>query len=327
MEIFRLLLRWFSLTVLAALIGAALATLIADFFWFFDLFSHFRAQYVVAAIAVAILLFWLRPRSAALVALLLAGWHSYIYFDVPKARHADSCADTIHLMTFNLQYRNREKAAAIDALSLARVDILVLEENWQDWAPHLDRLGDEYPHAAPEDWRDADGPTILSRFPIVDARIVRPFESASLDVDPARSAFAAAMWYLVARIEIREGGATVIAVHAPYPNGTFLTGLRNAYLEDVATLARAIDGPVIVAGDFNTTPWSPAFDPLFETAGLMSAGLPLMTWPSWFPPAGIPIDHVLVNDRISSFGAGRGPDLGSDHLPVLASLCIDGGIR
>lgn len=79
--------------------------------------------------------------------------------------------------------------------------------------------------------------------------------------------------------------------------------------------------PVIVAGDFNLPTdsaiyrrhwgdWSDAF----EAAGL---GFGYTKFTSWW---GIRIDHVLFDRRWRAVACHVGPDIGSDHRPVMATL-------
>ena len=82
---------------------------------------------------------------------------------------------------------------------------------------------------------------------------------------------------------------------------------------------------MIVAGDFNATPWSPHFRDLLATTGLRDAGSGrgwLPTWPTWLGPAGIPIDHVLVKGPVTVAGLSLGPDVGSDYRPLVADLRV-----
>jgi hypothetical protein len=82
-------------------------------------------------------------------------------------------------------------------------------------------------------------------------------------------------------------------------------------------------GPLIVAGDFNTpeesriySRWWSRFSDAFEEAGI-GAGY---SWHSHWH--GIRIDHILLNDQVASRQTWIGPDLGSDHVPVLADLVV-----
>jgi endonuclease/exonuclease/phosphatase (EEP) superfamily protein YafD len=86
------------------------------------------------------------------------------------------------------------------------------------------------------------------------------------------------------------------------------------------------DLPFVVAGDLNTTVWSPTYRAFVAKLGLSNArrGYGMQpTWPTGFPSLlRLPIDHVLVSSAIQVAGFAVGPDVSSDHLPVLADLVI-----
>lgn len=89
----------------------------------------------------------------------------------------------------------------------------------------------------------------------------------------------------------------------------------------VAAIAAEMAGEaLIIAGDFNCTPWSPAYRVLAR--GLKSATRFARTWPS--PAPIVPIDHIFYRGRLGVVSAGAwtgGPARkASDHLPVVAEL-------
>ena len=77
---------------------------------------------------------------------------------------------------------------------------------------------------------------------------------------------------------------------------------------------------LLVAGDFNCTPFSPAFRAMRR--GLRSATRFARTWPAGAPFA--PIDHILYRGRLRVVSAGAWSTAdakrASDHLPVVAEL-------
>jgi endonuclease/exonuclease/phosphatase (EEP) superfamily protein YafD len=85
--------------------------------------------------------------------------------------------------------------------------------------------------------------------------------------------------------------------------------------------ADALGGPSIVAGDFNTPPESRAYRAAwddwtnaFTERGRGIGGTRLNGW------IRARIDHILVDDAWRVVSAETGRDVGSDHLPVLATV-------
>jgi endonuclease/exonuclease/phosphatase (EEP) superfamily protein YafD len=133
--------------------------------------------------------------------------------------------------------------------------------------------------------------------------------------------------------EVAVGGATLVVagVHpsSPSPTEPGDTRRRNRELDHIAEIAGDAERPVIVAGDFNTTPWSPYFQDLLAGAGLRNAAEGhgyIGTWPAPFWPALIPIDHVLLKGPLAATAVRRGPAIGSDHYPIIADLRLLSGI-
>jgi endonuclease/exonuclease/phosphatase (EEP) superfamily protein YafD len=85
----------------------------------------------------------------------------------------------------------------------------------------------------------------------------------------------------------------------------------------MADAVSRLDGPVVVAGDFNTTPYAPIFETFLNTARVST----FHDFPATFPAAlgglGIPIDHILVRDAELADLASVG-SIGSDHRPLRA---------
>ena len=80
--------------------------------------------------------------------------------------------------------------------------------------------------------------------------------------------------------------------------------------------------PLLVLGDLNATGWDLRLRPLTE-AGMVEArrghGF-LPTWPVGAPVFGIPIDHVYLPSGWVSLDCRTGPDIGSDHYPLVCDL-------
>ncbi len=103
-----------------------------------------------------------------------------------------------------------------------------------------------------------------------------------------------------------------------------------------ALIARLQDEPLpyVVAGDFNMSDQSVIYGDLAAAMGdsFREAGTGLGTsWPmlqaSFGLPLSIPplmrIDYIWHSDEFRAVEASVGPFLGSDHLPMLATLALE----
>lgn len=83
--------------------------------------------------------------------------------------------------------------------------------------------------------------------------------------------------------------------------------------------------PALLAGDLNATPWSATISKVMEAGGLHRTGPAGMSWlhrrlPRWLLPLGLAIDHVFAKGAVQVLSVETLDDVGSDHLPVLATF-------
>ena len=82
--------------------------------------------------------------------------------------------------------------------------------------------------------------------------------------------------------------------------------------------------PVIVAGDFNSTPVGRSFREFARASGFRTSAWPVpATWPADAPRLlGVSIDHVWVSPGVSILSRRVGPSFNSDHRPVVVELLL-----
>jgi endonuclease/exonuclease/phosphatase (EEP) superfamily protein YafD len=106
--------------------------------------------------------------------------------------------------------------------------------------------------------------------------------------------------------------------------GEIQLSLRNAHLRAVADWISTKAGSILVVGDLNTTPYSHAFENFISTSGLKDARKGRGFLPTWGPlspwPLRLPIDHILLSKGLEATSLNVGPDVGSDHRPLIAVL-------
>jgi endonuclease/exonuclease/phosphatase (EEP) superfamily protein YafD len=96
-------------------------------------------------------------------------------------------------------------------------------------------------------------------------------------------------------------------------------------MKAVAELRPKLPSPVVVMGDFNATPWSMPFRDFLSESKLMNTrqgfGI-LPSWPCDMLALRIPIDHILVDEKLAASHLEITDDIGSDHYGVYAELML-----
>jgi endonuclease/exonuclease/phosphatase (EEP) superfamily protein YafD len=271
--------------------------------WLADLASHWQWLYLTGLWLGSGVTIHHDRRWAWLLLLTPLPWLSAT---APAAQAESDARRDAHLTiaSANVSLNNQHPAALLRWLESTRPDLVVLLEVTPDYAAGLARLpAFPFRHLVPSS--DAFGITLLSRHPLVQARTV------SNGSDPA---------YIEARINWRGHPVDLIAWHPMPPISRQDAATRNRNLRRLAENAHHTGIPTVLAGDLNATPWSSAFSGLGGTGLARASGLS-PTWPAaGLGLFGIPIDHVLVTPHWSVVSHSVGPDIGSDHLPILVQL-------
>jgi endonuclease/exonuclease/phosphatase (EEP) superfamily protein YafD len=96
-------------------------------------------------------------------------------------------------------------------------------------------------------------------------------------------------------------------------------------LESARKWLEAQTHPALLVGDLNLTMFSPEYRRFTKDLHLKNARKgfgPLGTWPAWVPFARLPLDHCLVQGDLAVVNCMVGPDIGSDHLPIIVDLHV-----
>jgi endonuclease/exonuclease/phosphatase (EEP) superfamily protein YafD len=214
----------------------------------------------------------------------------------------------ITVATANVQFSNTRPEEFRAWLATQPADFLVIQEVTEAWAAELEALT-AYPHRHVVQREDAYGLAVLSRWPLESVTLV----DLAGDGLPSLAGIVAA------------GGQRIrfLGLHTHWPITPALAAARDEALQGASALATAADLPVVLLGDLNLTPDSPAFERLLDEAGLQDAMRGRGWRPTWlagFWPLALRIDHVLVSPSLCVVEAVVGPPIGSDHRPVVARL-------
>lgn len=269
--------------------------------WVFDLAAHWQWLFVPTTAIGAGLASLADRRWALLLPLLALPWLTASAL-LPAANGG---TPGLSIASANVHFDNQNVAPLARWLAQEQPDLVVVLEVAPIYAQGLMAL-DDYPHRhiVPQD--NPFGIAVLSRHPLSGVRTVR-------DADGIPHIEALLTWQ---GRQIR-----LIAVHPMPPISAAFAASRDRQLAAWATSADR--QPTLLAGDLNATPWSSAFNGL-DKLGLRRATGLAPTWPFALQAlSGIPIDHVLASHHWQRIDSARGPDLGSDHAPVLARLALN----
>ena len=305
-------LRRVALLLLAATSVPTLMGFAARLWWVCELATHFRAQ---SALAMLPLLVWcvaakhwlwaLAP--AALIGVNLAYIVPlYLPFTRPPA-----AGETHRALLANVLTSNDDTERILRLIERERPDFVVLIEVDHGWLEALRPLADEYPHRVVHPRGDNFGIALYSRRPIVDSAV---HDLGGADVPT-----------IAARIDAGGRELTVIGTHPLPPVNAEYAALRNRHLAALGELAARSPRPVLVLGDLNCTSGSPYFGDLLSAGSLRDTrrGYGLQpTWPEQNPLLRIPIDHALASDGLTVLDRRIGPDIGSDHRPVILDFAF-----
>lgn len=309
--------RGISLAGLASAAGlvvmlSSLLGFLGPLWWFFDLFSHFRVQYVLTLLLLIPVLGhagrWTWVALLTAFAVMNLGTIAPYYAGMPSAQ---ATPPAYRALLLNVEAENDRHAAVRELITLQNPDLLVLVETTHAWLDALEPLHDRYPYRVRQPREGHFGIALFSRFPLHDPEVI----AIDRPDNPA----------IRARVQIHDRRLTVVATHPLPPIGAGQSRTRNRQLAELPGLITDRSAPVLLLGDLNVSPWSSHFRRLLEDGGLQdsSAGRGLYpTWPVHLPIFLIPIDHVLHSADLTILDKRTGPSVGSDHYPVVVDFAF-----
>lgn len=275
----------------------------------------------LAALAVACVRAW---RAAAA---LVVCWSVLSMWVLPILLPSEAAAprSTLRIAFANVNAWNSPSSAALRWFEDTGADVVALIECSTSWVDGLRGASADgaatWPHALVRiDDHPIGGVTLLSRYPLRDAKAMVSPEGRFPMID--------------AVVEAPEGPVRIIVAHPVPPVGFGAVQLRDAEFRWLAQQCADSDLPTAVVADFNDTPFGQALRE-FETRSGMRRGTRVSglvtTWPSrvggipWPAPLRIAIDHCYVSADIGVEAIAAGPDIGSDHLPLLIDISVSRG--
>ena len=304
-----------------AVLAATASFWVSRQFWLADSVNLFRPVVVLLAAALLALAFGARAPVLIAASVLLTGANLYLLLqptlELPTAQASGARATPVSVASFDVV----SDESLPDFVSWAkdkkrRPDVVGLQNLTTPWRDRITQLTDVYPFSASVLHKETGvKEDIVSRFPILDASVYRPTGGHTA----------------VRATVIIEGEPVQVFVIDPN-KATSQTrwAERNQYLGLVSqwVASQAAGRPAILLGDWNITPWSPFYADVFEQSSLRRGDAGILP-PATHTLAHLPVpllglndDHVAVSRRISVESCAPGPDLGSDHLPLVCQIHV-----
>jgi vancomycin resistance protein VanJ len=323
---------------LALLIYAAVLRRGIDLTGLFELANNFAPWWYAPVPAILLVGLGLRSRPLILAGLAAAtafgvAWgHLFLPLRTPPAEAGSG----LTVMTLNVLAQNQEHAALAAAIAAEDPDVVALQELESDAATDLSRaLGERYPNRAFQTAPKV-GAGILSRYPLGDVAAFQLSEGGN--------------WGQRTVVETPGGALTLFNVHPTIPRLVWSarrlgplrlpigydSALRSAEIRRLIDLLDAVDGPLLVLGDFNMTEYSAdyrlvrgslgdayravgwGFGHTFPRLGSFPRSLPA-PWPV------LRLDYVWHSSELRPLSAHVGPSGRSDHHPVIVRLADHAG--
>ncbi len=229
-------------------------------------------------------------------------------------------APQFRLAVANVYVDNTTPDAAARQLTESGVDVIVIAEATPKFMSVFDSVGGatSHPHRVsdPSDVSDY-AVAIASRLPLGPDSAVRSIGRLRL---------------AVAEVEV---GGILTTVAALNPRSTFDPDGQEIWKEQMGELksyAPTVPGPLVVAGDLNSTEFRPEFEELLKDGlddaidSLGQAWKPSFSlksvWPLGMFGVVARLDQALVNDQIVALNIRNLKPKGSDHLPFVITLAV-----
>ena len=288
---------------LAALVGVAVLGYATAGGWLTSLLQHFPAYYAWAALLLFGVARLCRSQRWVQGGCLLAALGFGLYWATPRLPTAvPQLQDPVpvRVVWANVQHKTRNVRALLEWIETLDppVEVLGLAELHHEESLRLVR--ERFPHGLHD---RATGVALLAR--------TEPQDMQSVWVQNGRP-------ILHLSTETQGRRLDLVAAHALVPSGGGQPGIQA-----MGQLLRGLDHAALIA-DLNLTPWAREFRGLLRDGDLRDGRRgrwPVKTWgprgSSW---VGLPIDHALVRGEVVVEGFVVGPDLGSDHRPLVVDL-------
>ena len=296
--------------------------------------SAFQAcalQLAAGNAALALILLAFRYRVWAMAGLIAAFWNMALVWPAIAHPKAPPAAQSLKVVSLDLWYENPDPKKAAAWLLKSGADVIGLSEVTPESKAALAAMKSVYPYSV-----DCIGQDRFCELILLSKKPIRYAFAGKVGAKLTYVASADIQW------QGRDISVSVTHIIVPFVKPDWPPILAWVPVGDPAPLLagapplwQSMQAAVlseyvstlkpdrIVMGDFNSVPWGELQATFRAAAGLENRGALTPSWPAWAPaPLRIPIDQVFVGGALGIRSLATGPNLGSDHLPIVAEIAV-----
>lgn len=297
--------------------------------WFFDLLIQYRWIRWGVILAISSWLSFRKSKRIGIVFLTIFALTSGLIFGIDQLRSSSAIAEasdsevrsnSVQIISFNVLTSNTRIADTISWIN-SRVqpgvkNVVFLMEVNAHWVGQLAPLKKRLPYSYEAPREDNFGIAIYSDTPLEGLSEIQ-FDSHKI---PAVGGV----------IKLAGKSVQLVGVHTLPPASERGFEARNQYFDNLRKYLDQSSEPVVVFGDLNCASYSKHLNRVLISASgkgptLYSADKKIVRSNTWFglgPIFAMPIDYVLHSEEFQSRHFEVGPDLGSDHRAIIATLAF-----
>ena len=309
-------------TLAATTFALTLLSTIRSNQWWIRVLDFPRLLSLIALVLIAMgcLLTMRRARAPVLAALALAaGWQAWRLWPYTALAGTEMAAQVggrsnacFSVLGLNVLQSNRRFAATIALIERESPDILLLLETDGRWVNALAPVLRRYPHRLIRPLDNTYGLVFATRLP-VDSAVTENITNRDTPT-------------LYARLRTREGRSFgYVGLHPRPPRPGQDTGARDAKIVRSARRTGDLHLPTVAMGDFNDVAWSHTTQLFKQVGGYRDPRIgrgQYATFPATLGGLGWPLDQMFVSPGFTFRSLRVLEDVGSDHRPLAATLCL-----
>lgn len=284
-----------------------------------DIFAQFRFQLALILIALSVGMALRKSWYWAMGCLLLSIPTLFVVgllYLPNQTTYSSKDSSEYRLLLLNVLEHNHKHEEVSQLVEDADPDLICFVEFTRSWEKRLPSIRSQYPYTAFDPRFNGNGVRVFSKYPI------------SFETDQSKAHRIGLAPVGVARVTLPDAKITLVGIHTKSPTTVRRVGYRNSQIKALSAIIKSQHGPLICCGDFNSTTFAHGLYDFVRETKLNDSRRGFGIQPSWpspkkLIPLRVTIDHIFVSDHIKIHDRFIGPNVGSDHLPVIMDFSVE----